>query len=959
MAGARGPVFVFGAANAAGALERPLRKLKGAPSKSSGINPLLDNERGAVRARGNRMTKTAGSISNRSPLSWFFNPASVAVIGATDREGSVGGTVLRNLLTGTYKGRVFAVNPRRAEVCGLPCYPTIAAVPEAVDLVVVVTPAETVPGLVAECVRAGAKAMVVISAGFKEKGAEGQALERQIQEELRNSKMRLIGPNCLGLMNPLIGLNATFAQDIARPGNVAFLSQSGALLTAILDWSVGEHVGFSAIVSTGSMLDVGWGDLLTFFGDDENTKSVLIYMESIGDARSFMSAAREVSFSKPIIVIKAGRSEAASRAAASHTGAMTGSDEVYDAAFRRSGVLRVRNISELFHMADVLGKQPLPVGPRLTILTNAGGPGVLATDALLSGNGELAELSENAEKALSAFLPPHWSHANPIDILGDADPERYAHALDVALDDPNSDGLLVILAPQGMTNPAQVAEHVKVHARKHAKPLLASWMGGSGVREGVELLNASGIPTFSYPDAAVRSFESMWNYSDQLRSLYETPSPTGDASDASARRSSAQRLLKRIADSGRTLLTEVESKELLKLYGIPTVTTLVANTEEEAANLARQTGFPVVLKLHSETLTHKTDVGGVQLNLTDESQVRAAYRKIASSVAAKAGAGAFLGVTVQPMIRLDGYELILGSSVDSQFGPVLLFGSGGQLVEVYRDRALALPPLNTTLAERVMERTKVLKALKGVRGRKAVDVKALAALLVKFSELVVDQPRIREIDINPLIAAPEQLLALDARVVLHPATTKEEDLPRPAIRPYPAEYVSSFTLKSGTKVIIRPIRPEDEPLMVEFHATLSDSTLYLRYFQIQKLETRVAHERLIRKCCVDYSREIALVAEHIDADTGRPQILGVARLVRQTQPEDAELGALISDRGQGSGLGTELVGRLIEIARAERIRRIVASILSSNRAMIALAKHFQFEIGPDEDPDCLMATLSL
>jgi acetyltransferase len=905
------------------------------------------------------MTKTAVGFSNRSPLSWFFNPASVAVIGATDREGSVGGTVLKNLLTGTYKGRVYAVNPRRPEILGMPCYPSIGNVPAAAELVVVVTPAETVPEIVRECVNARAKAIVVISAGFKEKGAEGQALEQQIQAELRKSDARLVGPNCLGLMNPLIGLNATFAQDIARPGNVAFLSQSGALLTAILDWSVAEHVGFSSIVSTGSMLDVGWGDLLSYFGDDENTKSILIYMESIGDARGFISAAREVSFSKPIIVIKAGRSEAASRAAASHTGAMTGSDEVYDAAFRRSGVLRVRSIAELFHMADVLGKQPLPVGPRLTILTNAGGPGVLATDALLSGSGELAELSKDTEKALSAFLPPHWSHANPIDILGDADPERYARALEVALDDPNSDGLLVILAPQGMTNPAQVAEHVKVHAKKHAKPLLASWMGGSGVREGTDILTASGIPTFSYPDAAVRSFESMWNYSDQLRSLYETPTPTGDLSDAITRRSTAHQLIQRVTDSGRNLLTEIESKELLKLYGIPTVMTLRANTEEEAANLAGQTGYPVVLKLHSETVTHKTDVGGVQLNLTAESQVRAAYRKIASSVAAKAGAGAFLGVTVQPMIRSDGYELILGSSVDSQFGPVLLFGSGGQLVEVYRDRALALPPLNTTLAERLMERSKIFKALKGVRGRRAVDVKAMAALLVKFSELVVDQPRIREIDINPLIAAPEQLLALDARVALFPSTTQEENLPRPAIRPYPAEYVSSFTLNNGTKVIIRPIRPEDEPLMVEFHATLSDSTLYLRYFQIQKLETRVAHERLIRKCCVDYSREIALLAEHVDPKTGRPQILGVARLIRQQQPEDAELGALISDRSQNSGLGTELVRRLIEIARAERIRRIVASVLSGNRAMIALAKHFQFEIGPDEDPDCLMATLSL
>ena len=712
---------------------------------------------------------------------FFFLPASVAVIGATDRAGSVGNTVLRNLLA-SYKGRVYPVNPGRPEVCGLPCYASVRAVPEAVDLVVIVIPAKAVPEVVAECVAAKAKAIIVISAGFKEQGPEGAALEKQIRTHLEGSATRLIGPNCLGLMNPLIGLNATFAQDIARPGNVAFLSQSGALLTAILDWSFLEQVGFSAIVSTGSMLDVGWGDLLSHFGDEPNTKSILIYMESIVDARSFLSAALEVSFNKPIIVIKAGRSEAASRAAASHTGAMTGSDEVYEAAFRRCGVLRVESISELFHMADVLGKQPRPRGPRLTILTNAGGPGVLATDALLGGAGELAELSPESEKALSAFLPPHWSHANPIDILGDADPERYARALDVALADPNSDGLLVILAPQGMTNPARVAERVKAHAG-NGKPLLASWMGGRSVAEGVEILKGASIPVFSYPDAAARAFQSMWSYSERLRGLYETPNPADDPATATNRRKAAREIIGLAASSGRTLLTEIESKQILQLYEIPAVPTELARNEEEAVAKAEGIGYPVVLKLHSETVTHKTDVGGVQLDLTNKEQVRQAYRAIADSVVGKAGADAFLGVTVQPMIRAKGYELILGSSVDPQFGPVLLFGSGGQLVEVYRDRALGLPPLNTTLARRMMERTKVFAALKGVRGRRAVDEKALEVLLVRFSELVADQGRIREIDINPLLASPDGLLALDARIVLFGREIPEEELPRPAIRP--------------------------------------------------------------------------------------------------------------------------------------------------------------------------------
>jgi acetyltransferase len=891
------------------------------------------------------------------PMQCFFSPASVAVIGATDRPGSVGNTVLRNLLA-NYKGHIYAVNPGKTQVCGLPCFASVHAVPEAVDLVVIVIPASAVPQAVAECVAAKAKAIVVISAGFKEKGPEGAALEKQIRKHLEGGATRLIGPNCLGLMNPLIGLNATFAQDIARPGNVAFLSQSGALLTAILDWSFVEQLGFSGIVSTGSMLDIGWGDLLSHFGDDPNTKSILVYMESIGDARSFLSAAREVSFHKPIIVIKAGRSEAASRAAASHTGAMTGSDEVYEAAFRRCGVLRVDSISALFHMADVLGKQPRPRGPRLTILTNAGGPGVLATDALLGGAGELAELSPESEKALSAFLPPHWSHANPIDILGDADPERYSRALDVALSDPNSDGLLVILAPQGMTDPARVAERVKAHGG-NGKPLLASWMGGRSVGQGVEILKGAGIPFFSYPDAAVRAFEAMWNYSGRLRGLYETPFSADDPSTAINRKKAARAIIDRVASSGRTLLTEFESKKILQLYEIPAVPTELAANEDESVVKAEALGYPVVLKLHSETVTHKTDVGGVQLNLVNNDQVRQAYRAIGDSVAGNAGANAFLGVTVQPMIRADGYELILGSSVDPQFGPVLLFGSGGQLVEVYRDRALGLPPLNTTLARRLMERTKVFAALKGVRGRKAVDEKALEALLVRFSELVADQPRIREVDINPLLASSEALIALDARIVLFGREIRDEELPRPAIRPYPIEYVSQWHMKDESSVIIRPIRAEDESRMVEFHKELSDATVYQRYFQAQGIESRVAHECLLRKCFLDYDREMALVAERLGKETGISELLGVGRLVRQRTAGESELGLLVANRWQGAGLGTELMRRLIEIAATEGIRCIKADILSENKAMLALAKHFNFQFVPDVDLKSIAASLTV
>src|SRR5579864_1015196 len=538
-------------------------------------------------------------MNRRSALDGFFAPESVAVIGATDRERSVGRTVLANLCSGSFQGKVYPVNPGRTQLMGVKCWPQIVDVPEPVDLAVIITPAPTVPVLIAECVSAKVRATIVISAGFREHGAEGQALERQIQTELSRGAMRLIGPNCLGVMNPHVGLNATFAQDIVRPGNVAFLSQSGALLTAVLDWSLAEQVGFSAIVSTGSMLDVGWGDLIEYFGNDPQTHNIVMYMESVGDARAFLSAAREVALRKPIIVIKAGRSEAASKAATSHTGALTGSDEVFDAALRRCGVLRVQSISDIFYMAEVLSKQPRPRGPRLMIVTNAGGPAVLATDALITQGAELAPLSDASRKALDSFLPPHWSHGNPIDVLGDADPEAYARAVEIAIKDPESDGLLAILAPQGMTDPAGVAQRLKPFAKGYGKPLLASWMGGKYVEAGDGILNAAGIPTFSFPDTAARAFVYMWRYSYHLRGLYETPSIADDPTAAKERASKAGLILDSVLTQGRTLLTEVESKEILALYDIPTIATKIARSADEAAKLASEIGFPVVLKVHS------------------------------------------------------------------------------------------------------------------------------------------------------------------------------------------------------------------------------------------------------------------------------------------------------------------------------------------------------------------------
>jgi len=894
---------------------------------------------------------------SRLSLDAMFAPNSVAVIGATDRPGTVGRTVLENLLRG-FKGKVYPVNAKHSEVLGHKAYKSIRGIPQQLDLAVIATPATTVPQLIGDCVDAGARSAVVISAGFKERGAEGVALEKQIQEQLRRSTMRLVGPNCLGIMNPTIGLNATFAKDAPRAGSVAFLSQSGALLTAILDWSHREEVSFSAIVSTGSMLDVGWGDLIDHFGDDPHTKSILLYMESVGDARSFLSAAREVALRKPIIVIKAGRSEAASRAAASHTGALTGSDEVLDAAFRRSGVLRVHNIADLFYMAEVLGRQPRPRGPRLTILTNAGGPAVLATDSLVANGGELAELSPESLNRLNEFLPEHWSHNNPVDVLGDADSERYARSLEIAAQDPNSDGLLVILAPQGMTDPSQIAERLKPYAKSTGKPVLASWMGGTSVAAGDAALNAAGIPTFSYPDSATRAFTYMWRYTYNLRGLYETPALTETEID-SGPRAQVEQIIQNARSHNRTLLTELESKQLLSLYGIPTVETRAAASADEAARTAAEIGFPVVLKLHSETITHKTDVGGVKLNLRDEAAVRVAYRAIQSSVAEKAGADHFAGVTVQPMAKLDGYELILGSSIDPQFGPVLLFGSGGQLVEVYRDRALALPPLNTTLAQRMMEQTKIFTALKGVRGRKPVDILALERLLVRFSQLVLEQPWIVEIDINPLLASPERLLALDARVVLHGANVTLDQLPKPAMRPYPSQYVARWEMKDGNEITIRPIRPEDEPLMVKFHETLSDRTVYLRYFCSLSLSRRVEHERLLRICFGDYDREMVLVAERADPVAGERRIIGVGRMNKLHAGNEAEVAVLVSDQYQKLGIGNELLRRVIEVARAEKLQRVSAEMLTDNVAMQILTKRHGFKVRSSNDLSSVRAYLDL
>jgi acetyltransferase len=894
----------------------------------------------------------AGSrlIDRRPILKSILNPKVVALVGATEAPETVGRALMENLAS--FGGVVYPINPKRSSVLGVEAYPNIEAVPNPVDLAIVATPAVTVPLVVKECADAGVKGAVIISAGFKECGPEGRKLEKAIVSS--RGKMRLIGPNCLGVMIPELGLNATFSKKMALPGNVAFLSQSGALCISVLDWSLREKVGFSAFVSTGSMIDVNWGDLIDYLADDPSTRNILIYMESIGNARSFLSAAREVALRKPIIVIKVGRTEAAAKAVMSHTGTLTGNDEVLDAAFRRVGVLRVDTIQDLFDMAEVLGKQPRPKGCRLAVITNAGGPGVLATDMLVKEGGKIAQLSELSFQKLNALLPKYWSRNNPVDVLGDATTDRFVKTVEIVSADTDNDGILAIVTPQGMTDPTAIAKGLEAFRKVAGKPILASWMGASAVADGEAILNAAGIPTFEYPDTAARAFCSMWRYNDNLRMLYETPASKGGDAHDQAR---AEGIIKAAVQANRTLLTELESKQILSAYDIPTVETHVATSEEETIRIAAKLGGMVVLKLYSETVSHKTDVGGVKLGLRGKKAIREAYREIQDAV--RKNPGAFLGVTVEPMIDLDGYELILGSSTDTQFGPVLLFGSGGELVEVRKDYVLGLPPLNATLARRMMEQTRVYTALKGVRGRTAVDLAQLEALLVRFSLLVAQQRRIKEIEVNPLLVSPTKMLGLDARIVLHDPSVPEKDLPLLAIRPYPEQYVSAWELRNGVRISIRPIRPEDEPLMIKFHGSLSEDSVYSRYFGFLKLEQRTTHERLTRICFNDYDREMAIVGIRRSSESQAEEIIGIGRLIKVHGANEAEFAILVSDECQGQGLGTHFLKLLIEIGRKEGIEMIFGHILPANYTMQRVCKNLGFNVHYDSFAEVMKAVIKL
>ena len=887
--------------------------------------------------------------SGRQPLDAIFAPRSVAVLGASERPEHAGRAALRNLIGTPFGGTVYPVTPHRKNVFGIRAYRRIGDVPEPVDLVVIATPASTVPDAIAECAASGVRGAIVASSGFGANDQGGAKLAARTLAAARAGRVRLIGPHSLGVIRPSTGLNASVASAMALPGHVGFLSQSGALTAAILDWSLRTHVGFSLFGSVGTMLDVGWGDLIDFLGDDPATHSIVIAMETVGDARRFLSAAREVALTKPIIVIKPGRTEPSARLVAVHTGLEAESDDVLEAAFRRGGVLRAHTIADVFYLADVLAKQPRPQGSRLAIVTNARGPGTLAVDALVGQGGSLATLSPATVATLDAGLPPGSSRINPVDVGGDASPDQFARAVEAVGNDPNADGLLVILAPQALTDASKTAEAIRPLARLIRKPILASWMGGGEVAAGEAILSKAGVPTFPYPDTAARVFTAMARHGDNLRAMYETPTLPPEALDNAARKAEADAIVTQAQRDRRTALDEVESKRLLAAHGLAMVETRSATNEDEAVEAAAAIGFPVALKLYSRTITRKAEIGGVRLNLADAHAVRDAFRGIAATVSQIEGAGGMLGVTIQPMVRLGAFELVVGSWVDPRFGPVVFFGAGGPLGEVYRDQSLGLPPLTSTLARRLMERTRIFAALSGGHGRSANDLDALEQFLVQFSRVVVERPRIEAVEIAPVFATPDGVVALDARVTLHPATTPDGALPRPAIRPYPTQYVSSWTAKDGGPVVIRPIRAEDEPLLVKFHETLSERSVALRYFQAIKLSRRVAHDRLTRICFNDYDREIALVVDRKEPWTDVHEILGVGRLSKIPGTDEAEFALLINDHHQGRGFGTELLRRLLAIARAEKVARVTAEILADNHEMRRVCEKLGFRLEPPRD----------
>ena len=874
----------------------------------------------------------------RHALAPLLAPSSVALVGATEREGALGRLVWQNLAAGGLRGALNPVNPKHKQVFGQRCYARLRDLPQPPDLVVLVTPAQTIPSLIEEAGAAGVRAAVVLSSGFGEAGDAGRALQAEAVAAARRHGLRMIGPNCLGLMRTDAGLNATFSPVAALPGRLALLSQSGAICSAILDWAKPSGVGFSSVVSLGAAADVDFGELLDFLVADPATDAVLMYVEGIRDARRFISALRVAARAKPVVVLKVGRHASGTRAAASHTGALMGSDAVFDAALRRGGTVRVRSYTQLFAAARILAAGQAPSGERLAIITNGGGPGVMAADSAADNGVPLAQLSKETVALLDGKLPPQWSRGNPLDIVGDAPPQRFADATSAALADPGVDALLVMYSPVAVTPPEAAARAVAEAARGSKKPVIAAWLGDISPTRTRSYLEDQGLPNFYTPENAVEAFSFLCAYRRNQTQLLEVPGALSNTPQKTHVDLGAVNAIRdRALAEKRTILSEHEAKAILALFGLPVPRTIVAADRAAAVAAAGELGYPVAIKIHSPDITHKSDVGGVRLNLQNAQMVASAFDDMLLHVRALQPAARIEGAAVQPMLRYpDAREVLVGIATDRVFGPAISFGAGGVAVEALRDTAVALPPLNGVLARELIGRTRVARLLAKHRDIPAVDAGALEAILEGVSQMACALPWLSEMDLNPVISHPGGAMIADARIVIDPARLQAPlRYGHMAIHPYPAELEGELRLRDGTRVAVRPIRPEDAAPEQRFFDALSERSRYQRFMN------QMAHlppQMLARFTQLDYDRELALVAL---APDGR-EFIGVGRYAPNADGETAEFALTIADAWQGRGIGRALLERLCDCARAAGYRTLYGHILHANREMLELAERLGF-----------------
>jgi acetyltransferase len=875
----------------------------------------------------------------RHVLAPLLSPSSVALVGATERAGALGRLVWQNLAAGGLRGALHPVNPKHRTLFGQRCHARLRDLPKPPDLAVLVTPAATVPGIIEEAGQAGVRAAVVLTSGFGESGAGGRGLQAELLAAARKHRLRLLGPNCLGLMRTDTGLNATFSPVPALPGKLALVSQSGAICTAILDWAKPAGVGFSSVVSLGAALDVDFGEILDFLVADPGTDAILMYVEGIRDARRFISSLRTAARAKPVVALKVGRYATGSQAASSHTGALVGSDAVFDAALRRCGTVRVRSYTQLFAAARILATGRQATGERLAILTNGGGPGVLAADSAAENGVPLAVLASGTLARMDAALPAQWSHGNPVDIIGDAPAARFGAAAAALLDDPGVDALLVMYSPVAVTSAADAARAtVEGAAKRGRKPLLAAWLGDINPNATRDWLDAKGVPNFYTPENAVEAFSFLCAYRRNQAQLLEVPGALARTAHQSTPDLAAALAIRDAAiGEGRTILTEHEAKALLRAFNVRVPPSPVVTSREAAVAAAREIGFPVALKIHSPDITHKTEVGGVRLNLQDEAMVAGAYDGMLRSSREARPDARIEGAVVQPMLRYPhAREVLVGVATDAVFGPVISFGAGGIAVEAVRDTAIALPPLNAVLARELIARTRVSRLLDAYRDVPAADREALVALLAGVSDMVCALPWLKEMDLNPVIVHPGGAVIADARVVIDPARL----VPPPryghmAIHPYPTELVGRLPLRDGSSVALRPIRPEDADLERRFFEGLSDQSRYQRFLN------QVAHlpaQMLARFTQLDYDRELALVA----LAPGSGEFIGVGRYAPNADGETAEFALTVADAWQGRGVGRALLERLCECARAAGYLTLYGHILNANHDMLGLAQRLGF-----------------